>query len=305
MSESYSESLKDFFENNIFKAESMMTPIQSLVSIEKNASKKEVEDRIAEAQEKHISSIVISEGKRPIGYSVIPSSTRRLKNYDPRTRFVRFNEQNYLSSGSTLGDIVSKFLEVASSIGKSISPPIFLVYDSLGGKDMPIGLMTYWDLNRRSVYSYLYAIFVYFEQSMKLEIYFSHSNDLYKCILEYIKTKDLRKRHPRVIGPNASDLGSNISKLKFEELKELLYDEHSSPDVKITFPEEIIAALKDKRNQLAHPVNLIIESGLADIRRRLETLYKICVNARDIVIKYDRNTKNTMHSPPINEIDLQ
>ena len=85
---------------------------------------------------------------------------------------------------------------------------------------------------------------------------------------------------------------------------ELLYDKHSSAELHLTLPRDIIKALASKRNQLAHPVNLVMESGLVNVRNNLETLFKICVEAKDIVIKYDRNPKNTIYSSPMNELNL-
>lgn len=304
MTQSYSESLRGLFESNPFQAQSLMTPIEKMVSIEIDAPDNDVGIKIRTAQREHISSLIVSKNNKLIGYSVVPSSSRRLRNYDPRNKYVSFNDQHYLSFDCTLGDIVSKFGSVANSLHKTASPPIFLVYDDFGKRDAPVGLMTYWDLNRRSVYSYLYTIFVYFEQSIKLEIYRSHTGEFHNCIYEYIKRKDTNKSHPRTASSNANDLRSNISKLKFTELVELLYDKHSSAELHLTLPRDIIKALASKRNQLAHPVNLVMESGLVNVRNNLETLFKICVEAKDIVIKYDRNPKNTMYSSPMNELNL-
>ncbi len=56
---------------------------------------------------------------------------------------------------------------------KSIkNPPIYFV---LGKDEHPLGIMTYWDLNRRSVYTYTYHMLLSIEQALKDHIAKTHS----------------------------------------------------------------------------------------------------------------------------------
>ena len=143
MTQSYSESRRGLFESNPFQAQSLMTPIEKMVSIEIDAPDNDVGIKIRTAQREHISSLIVSKNNKLIGYSVVLSSSRRLRNYDPRNKYVSFNDRHYLSFDCTLGDIVSKFGSVKNSLHKTASPPIFLVYDDFGKRDAPVGLMTY------------------------------------------------------------------------------------------------------------------------------------------------------------------
>ena len=304
MLQSYSNSLRNLLQSAPFQAQSLITPKDEFVSLETNATRIEVTDIVKNARNKHISSIVIFENHRPIGYSVIPTSDRRLKSYDPRSQYIKFRPRHYLNYDDTLEEIISKFVDVDNLSDKTASPPIFLIADEKGNRDDPMGLMTYWDLNRRSVYSFIYTIFVYFEQSMKIEIYKSHKNGYHNCIRDFIQRRDANRQNPRRTYDGTDGLKLNISKLKFLELQNLLYDAHASPEVQEKFPTEVIVAVGSKRNQIAHPVNLVMDNGLANLAKNLRTLYTICVKAKALVIDHDDNSKNTMYSSPMNEIGL-
>lgn len=303
MEHTYSDSLRNLLESVPFQAQSLGTPRDNFVSIDMEATTNEVKDIVKDACNKHISSIVISENDIPIGYSVIPRSDKNIKSYNPLRQYVKFKAKHYLKYNDTLEVIIKRFVDVHHSSDKTTSPPIFLIINKNDDKDNPIGLMTYWDLNRRSVYTFIYTIFVYFEQAMKIEVYESHKNGYENCIRDFIQKRDANKNKPRITYNRTDDLKYNISKLQFRELQTLLYDDHAFPNIQKKFPKDVICAIGEKRNRIAHPVNLVIDNGPNEISKNLRTLKTICICGKKHVIAYDDNPKNTVHHSRLNEIE--
>ncbi|MHB1440128.1 MAG: hypothetical protein ACYCSO_09370 [Cuniculiplasma sp.] len=306
MLSTYSDSLEELLKSRPFQAQSLITPIDDFVYIDEKATTKKVEEIVNDARNKSISSIGIFKNSKPFGYSVIPPPNRKNKNYDPKRDYIKFKSHHYLKYNDTLEIIISKFIDVNNSSEKTTSPPIFLITGENDNNDDLIGLMTYWDLNRRSVYSFIYTIFVYFEQSIKIEIYKSHIDRLDNCIRDFIRRQEVKKKNSRKICDGNCGLNQIISNLKFLELQKLFYDDkHISTTIKEKFPKEVVEAVGSKRNQIAHPVNLIMDNGRGDLfKKNLQILKRICVEGRKIVIDNDDNPKNTMHSSPLNKIEL-
>ena len=280
-----------------------MTPwSEEIVCIGTNPTKIQKATIKRKAENMHISSVVVYEDNKPIGYSVVGRWKDNVEGID----YTKFRDKHNINSNSSLSLIIQRFCELASKCNKTNSPPIFLVNskpEKKSGLQSPIGLMTYWDVNRRSVYSYIYSVMVFIEQVLKEEIYNSHSDSNISCLRDFVLMRDSSKKKPRELEDWEDGLRANISKLTFRELCDF-----RSVDIHVTsyscacITEDILSSMLALRNKIAHPVNLILDGGPARLKSQLETLRQICKEGREMVTKYDSNPKNSMCSTPLNDI---
>ena len=169
--------------------------------------------------------------------------------------------------------------------------------------NLPLGIMTYWDLNRRSVYTYIYSVFVFFEQMIKEEIYKIHGECDSNCVFDYISMNDKNRRHKRNPRLGVTHLKYNISLLNFRELSDFLRKQsHRKDQWKSKIPESVLDSIVHVRNNIAHPVSLILEGGTTKLQHELSKLREICVAGKEVVMQYDDNTKNTIYSTALNKI---
>lgn len=299
----FADCFSQLYGSTLFLAEGLMTPWNAkIVKITSDPTKEERQIVVNRADKRHISSVVVEENGIPLGYSVV----NNFRNVHIEFSYESFTEDNFYSKTTPIEKIVDRFLEVYEKTDQTKSPPIFLMTGTDGTKNPPEGIMTYWDLNRRSVYTYIYTVFVFFEQAMKEEIYARHKNCVSECVFEYIRAKDSRNRRPRSVKAGRSNLRYNISRLYFRELTDFLIKySHEGIETGSKLPIQSIEAIREIRNSIAHPVNLIVDGDAVRMKQEIHHLRTICSEARNCVLQYDVNPKNTIYSSVLNRVSSE
>lgn len=290
---------EEFYRSKLFSAESLMTRWgPSILKIQENPSIEDKKLVIEEGKKRNISSVVVCKNMKPIGYSVL----KYWKLDTNKPALIRFGPGHRLKPSGELQDIVLRFYKVSQNNDKTVSPPIFIVEDSEPHDEdprKPIGIMTYWDLNRRSVYSYFYSIFVFLEQSLKNDIYESHRDGHSDCVKKYVQHIEKNRKRKRKFKGWDKELHYNIARLSFSELLKFKRRNCHRGNYGVTsIPIDILESMNKIRNKIAHPVNLVLDSGLSRTQQQLEYLKKLCTEGKKIVIETDTNPKNAIHSSP-------
>ena len=158
--------VEEFFEQPLFKAKHLMTPIKEVKTIQKG--EKKLQEKIDDAKFNGYSNLVVKTGSRYIGQIPVRKLEKNNSWADEVTELTRYTVHD-TDGIPELSEIFASHLADTKVIN---DPPIYFVLDK-GGK--PLGIMTYWDLNRRSVYTYTYHILLSIEQALKDHIAKTHN----------------------------------------------------------------------------------------------------------------------------------
>ena len=274
-----------FFEQPLFKAKHLKTPMKEVKTIQKGELK--LQEKIDDAKCRGYSNLVVKTGSRYIGQ--IP--VRKLEENNSWTE-----EVTELASYTVQDtDEITKLSEIfASHLAdqKNIKdPPIYFV---LGKDEHPLGIMTYWDLNRRSVYTYTYHILLSVEQVLKDRIALTHNgkNNKDHDWIVHVRDEQSRDRFElyKLSGWESKRLKAwHFSQLCDFYIKDACVKSSESPP----FKEDVLKACKELRNKVMHPVNLILEGNSnTDWVSRLIRLNKLWIEGRKAVY-HPGNPKNT------------
>ena len=278
-----------FFEQPLFKAKHLMTPMNEVKKIQKG--EKKLQEKIDEAKCHGFSNLVVKTGSRYIGQIPVRKLEKNNSWTDEVTDLTHYTVQDTYGI-ARLSEIFASHLEYPKNIN---DPPIYFVLDK-GGK--PLGIMTYWDLNRRSVYTYTYHILLSVEQALKDRIAKTHNrkdntdHDWIACM----KDGQLKDRFELYMLS-----GWEATRLKAWHFSQLCDFYNNDKCVKLReFPpfqkdelEDLLKVCKEFRNKVMHPVNLILEGNYnADWVSRLIKLNKLWTEGKK-AIDYFRNPKNT------------
>ncbi len=158
--------VEEFFEQPLFKAKHLMTPMNEVKTIQKG--EKKLQEKIDEAKCRGFSNLVVKTGSKYVGQ--IP--VRKLEENNSWTdAIIKLDSYSVQDTDHIpeLSQIFASHLEDTKNIK---DPSIYFVLYK--GKH-PLGIMTYWDLNRRSVYTYTYHILLSIEQALKDHIAKTHN----------------------------------------------------------------------------------------------------------------------------------
>ena len=153
--------------------------------------------------------------------------------------------------------------------------------------------MTYWDLNRRSVYTYTYHILLSAEQVLKDHIAKIHNekNNKDHDWIVHVRDEQLRDRFElyKLSGWESKRLKAwHFYQLRAFYNRDDCVKSSGSP----LFKEDVLKTCEELRNKVMHPVNLIMkESSSKDWVSHLNKLNKLWTEGRKAV-DYFGNTKN-------------
>ncbi len=274
-----------FFEQPLFKAKHLMTPMNEVKKIQKG--EKKLQEKIDEAKCHGFSNLVVKTGSRYIGQIPVRKLEKNNSWTDEVTELTRYTVHD-TDGILELSEIFASHLADTKNIK---DPPIYFVLDK--GKH-PLGIMTYWDLNRRSVYTYTYHILLSIEQALKDHIAKTHNgkNKRDHDWIARMKDGQLKDRFElyKLSGWEATRLKS----WHFSQLCDFYYSDNCfRSSVSLPFKEDVLKRCEDLRNKVMHPVNLILEgNSSSDWACSLINLSKLWTEGKEAV-DYFRNPKNT------------
>ena len=274
-----------FFEQPLFKAKHLMTPMKEVKKIQKG--EKKLQEKIDEAKCHGFSNLVVKTGSRYIGQIPVRKLEKNNSWTDEVTDLTRYTVQDTYGI-ARLSEIFASHLEYPKNIK---DPPIYFVLDKGGN---PLGIMTYWDLNRRSVYTYTYHILLSIEQALKDHIAKTHNgkNNKDHDWISRVEDKNLKGLFEsyRSSGWEAKWL----KKWYFYQLCSFYYGDNCvKSGVSLPFKEDVLKRCEELRNKVMHPVNLILEgNSSSDWACRLIKLSKLWTEGKEAV-DYLGNPKNT------------
>ncbi|MDG6999520.1 MAG: hypothetical protein JRN15_10440 [Nitrososphaerota archaeon] len=277
--------VEEFFEQPLFKAKHLMTPMNEVKTIQKG--EKKLQEKIDEAKCRGYSNLVVKTGSKYVGQ--IPARKLEENNSwtDAITELTRYTVQ--ATDGITrLSEIFASHLAEKRN---NEDPPIYFV---LGKNERPLGIMTYWDLNRRSVYTYTYHILLSVEQVLKDHIAKTHNGKNNKDHDWISREEDKNLKSLFESFRSSGWESKRLTKWHFHQLCSF-YSEDTCVESGVSpqFTEDVLKACKELRNKVMHPVNLIMEgrsnTGWAS---RLIELNKLWTEGKKAV-DYLGNPKNT------------
>ena len=187
------------------------------------------------------------------------------------------------------------------SIGlKRESSPLYFVFDYSSRQGEPIGIVTYWDLNRAPDYIFSFAIQTYLEHTILLAIRDSHKFwEDHSLVLQSIKGR--REVLEKFLNGGKYNYRA-LSNLGFSEMFEFYRKDPHIDKKKINFPDDkinYISVPNNYRNRVGHPVRLLVEDD-DDFHKDLERLSMIWEMGMDAFLKFV-NPKVRHSSPSVEE----
>ena len=273
---------KEFLESRYFSALSIITPKEDWLWISKDGAG--IDKKYGEAKKRKIFNLVVIDGQRVSGFINVEYIRPRDGKYEIEWEKMESVENYRVPEGSHLFDLLKRMVKDAKQIGEEREmSPIYFVVKSEGKSEEPIGIISFWDLNRAPAYILSYPILVYLEHTLIIKIEKSHSNWVsHKDLLEKIsesysgrRYRAIRNRFKKFLEEPMHD----YQVLSEWGLPELAYFYENDPHMEMykdSVTSDLIQLFTNEsklRNILAHTVNLIVDGN--DFERDLENLEKI------------------------------
>ena len=269
---------KEFLESNYFSALSIMTPKKDWLCIDRNNPN--IEKEYECAKKKKIFNLVVIEGQHVSGYINVKYIRPKGKESD-----IDWDKMEKIEGHSVLENLpLFKFLNIMVNDAKNVRrrmSPLYFVLPSEGNTEEPIGIVSFWDLNRAPSYILSYPILVYLEHTLIFKIKHSHTSwvdhgELLTQIGDHFGVdKNIHKRFKKFLcGPEYKH--SILTNCGFPEL---VYFYENDPHIDKDGDEiiknliDLFKANRKFRNIIAHSVNLIVDGQ--HFRQNLEELEKI------------------------------
>ncbi len=164
--------------------------------------------------------------------------------------------------------------------------------DKTVGMD-PVGIATFWDLNRAPLYMLSYTMLVYLEHTLLLAIKDSHKNWTdHKYVLDAFKNKKQQDLVTDFLGNGKDNKGYNYKALSYWGLPELLTFYKVDKDIdknNVKISDQLIELFSgnDKfRNRIAHSVKLLVEDKDETFQSDLKKLYTILEEGSNAFLKF-------------------
>ena len=288
---------RDFLNNRYFQVFTIMTPRQDWLCIDLNTG--DINESIKQAKEAEISNIVVMDGDITKGYINVNEWNEKKIAMDDWNQISKSYKDHLLSHSLTLLETVKKMAN--DSIGlKRESSPLYFVFDYSSRQGEPIGIVTYWDLNRAPDYIFSFAIQTYLEHTILLAIRDSHKFwEDHSLVLQSIKGR--REVLEKFLNGGKYNYRA-LSNLGFSEMFEFYRKDPHIDKKKINFPDDkinYISVPNNYRNRVGHPVRLLVEDD-DDFHKDLERLSMIWEMGMDAFLKFV-NPKVRHSSPSVEE----
>ena len=269
---------KEFLNSSYFSALSIMTPKEDWLCIHRDD--KCLKETYCEAKKRRIFNLVVMDGQQVSGFINIKYINKRNEEFTVDWNRMEKVEEHAICESLSLFDLLKKMVGDAKKVKRRMSP-LYFVLPSKGSTKEPIGIISFWDLNRAPTYILSYPILVYLEHTLIFKIRHSHKSwvehgELLTEIGRHFGVdKHVHNRFKKFL--SAPEYNHSIlSKCGFSEL---VYFYENDPHIEGDGDEiikNLINLFKDNRkfrNIIAHSVNLIVDSQ--HFRQNLEDLEKI------------------------------
>lgn len=265
---------KEFTENPYFSVFSLMTQHDDWLCIDKSGV--DLEEKKGRARIREIFNLVVKENSKTVGSINIED----LNNPDWQNYIVDLDDYS-IPASTSLFDITERMVKDSVNLERKRSP-LYFVRDPDSTDREPVGITTFWDLNRAPSYILSYSILVYLEQTIFLSIKESHT--------VWHDHSELQSRLISMFGERYGNISGffrgpkyDYKKLSKWGLQELLafyrYDVHIDKD-KFEVSDELVDSFSDGgkfRDRLGHTVKLLVEDKddtFDTDLRRLNTIWK-------------------------------
>ena len=285
--------LHEGFINNIyFSAFSLMTPKENWLAIDRNETNN-IEAKINEAKQKKIFNLVVIENEKVIGSINIKDLYN--KNWN---MFIKDVNKYSVDASTGLPKLSSIMANDAKGLVREDSP-LYFVVESRNIESEPLGILTFWDLNRAPSYIFSYAVLVYLEHNLLIKIRESHQqwcnhSDVINKIWHMEKPPTYKDDIKKFI--NEQQKKYNYRKLSKWGLPELLafykFDEHIEKDSSEDM-ESLIGLFNEEpsfRIRIGHSVKLLVND---------DEKFKDDINKLNEIWKYGRRAFIEFSDPKI------
>lgn len=239
-----------FLKDPYFSAFYLMTPREDWLCVDKESS--DFEGSIKKAKAKHISNLVVKDKGNVVGSINLMDLKHK-----------KWNESNKFSISDSMSifDLVNTMAEDCKNFTREKSP-LYFVYRHGDRSKEPVGLITFWDLNRAPVYILSYLSLLYVEQTILLKIRDSYDTcPDHSEILDKIAPCD----KSGCIQKFVRDPKHQYKKLDKWYLDDLLClyknDPHIAKDSYLNDLAEKFSIIPKPRNKIAHTVKLLVNDN--------------------------------------------
>lgn len=246
---------KKFLNDPYFSASFLMTPREEWLCVDKEKSN--LDGQIKKAKGKKISNLVVKEGNNVVG------SINLLDLENKEWREINESREYNIPDSMSIFELVNRMAKDCKNFTREKSP-LYFVYRSNDTRKEPVGLITFWDLNRAPVYILSYISLLYLEQTLLLKIRASHKkwsdhSEILKKIAPYDKKGYIKKF---LAGPEyqyeiLSKWGLNDLMCFYKNDPHVEKDSSSSLNDLV----EQFSIDTDYRNRIAHTVKLLVNDN--------------------------------------------
>jgi hypothetical protein len=282
--------LQELTEEQAFEVFSIATHKEKWLCVDKN-NKQSHSKNAKEAEDYDLFNLVVIDHNKISGY--INREDLREGQWN---KMVRWNERS-LDAKTKLTEVIGKLVRDSSGITRRERSPLYFVNSKLNGKSEPLGIITFWDLNRAPAYILSYACMIYLEHTLLNSIRDTHETlENHRSSADQFESRDLRSFF------RSSDLSfKELSKKWF--LRDLIEfcrkDKHVSPwckEIDATLMECLDGEGKDSlRNQIAHPIRLLVRDDDTNFKDDLAKLQKLWTAGIE-ALRHFHNPKVRLHS---------
>lgn len=276
----------ELFNGSIFKVESLQTKISEVCSIDINDSKDEIQKalRRASTKEEDYDNIVIIQNGKPKGFVSREELSRSSGNLNEIT-IKKVKNYNFKVNDS-LNKVIKKIKE-----DYEITDEINLYF--ITNNETVTGIITYADLNRKSVYIYNYILYSFVEQWLRKQISKEYKNknrrisDKWMMALNEGQKMELMKRSKKQGESTISvcDLFHLVQVFK-KDPKFTTLREETTDKLTVKTLEDLVSM----RPKIAHPTKLLVPKD--KIKDRLTRLMRISDLVEMFIPYEDFNEKN-------------
>ncbi len=275
---------EEFTRNNYFTVFSLMTPNLDWLWIDINNRK--YDEKVEEAKKKDVFNLVVKDNGTTLGYINLEDL-----NDDINKKLEKVNK-HIIPSSMPLYDLTAKMIKDAKNIERERSPLYFVTSPGADSRD-PIGLVTFWDLNRAPSYIFSYSILVYLEQTLLFKIRDSHKSwENHDSVLSKVRSINPNLRYIEALekfirGPQYEYKA--LSKLGLPELLAFYMNDPHIVDMKEKITDDLVNYFKSSdgvRNRIGHPINLLVRDDDDNFLKDLSILNSIWDVGREAFIKF-------------------
>ena len=278
----------ELLKSEVFKAKNLATKKEGLCSVSFYSTTGEIDEAVKRASPNNgdYDNIIVRDGERLVGFI----RREQLENKNDilsllRSRTIKFDRYTF-SAEDGLKEVVERIYTDFKRTGYGSA---YLIKN----KTEDLGVITYADLNRKSVYIYNYIIILFLEQWIKNIIsqkYRTKSKKINDNWMRSLRTKQSAK----LIDLSREKGESTLGVAGIDDLVMVFKHEPSLQNIrsqyKDSIPNETLSDIISVRPKVMHPTKLLVPKN--NIKNGLKRLMRILRLVDDFIQYEDSNEKN-------------